>query len=79
MPVSFRLSPEQRATIGQIALPAPLALAVQQPVLCLDDQAAGALGDLLTDRLAYCGFDRDYNPTSEGRCLEELIDALFVR
>jgi hypothetical protein len=33
--------------------------------------------DALTTRLAKAGFDEDYEPNSEGRLLEDLIDAFF--
>ena len=33
---------------------------------------------VLTDRLARSGFDVDYEPTPEGRMLEDLIDRFFI-
>jgi hypothetical protein len=36
------------------------------------------LRELVGDRLAAVGFDRDDRPTPEGRRLEELIDLLFT-
>jgi hypothetical protein len=42
----------------------------------LTDAERRALGDLATEDLAARGFDADYAPTTVGKRLEELIDAL---
>ncbi len=43
-------------------------------VLELSDQLAEECRDLFTERLAAVGFDASYEPTREGRRLEDLID-----
>ena len=35
--------------------------------------------DAFTNRLAKVGFDANYEPTSEGKVLEELIDRFYFR
>jgi hypothetical protein len=42
----------------------------------LSEDEACALGDIATEELARRGFDADYEPTSYGRRLEDVIDAL---
>ena len=44
--------------------------------LTADD--ADRLRDLCGERLQTHGFGPDYEPTEEGRCLERLIDELYV-
>jgi hypothetical protein len=36
------------------------------------------LRDLCGERLQIYGFDENYNPTEEGKILEELIDKLYT-
>jgi len=48
-------------------------------VVQLNATEAETLRDLLTERLATVGFDKDYVLTDEGRALEALIDKFFVR
>lgn len=43
----------------------------------LDRDSSEKLRELLTERLAKVGFDRDYRPNATGRMLEDLIDRLF--
>lgn len=47
--------------------------------LAIHPDEAEALRNALTEHLASVGFDRSYELTSEGRVLEELIDALLPR
>lgn len=47
-----------------------------QHVLRLDGNTAERFRDELTTRLARVGFGPDYEPTREGRALEDLIDRL---
>jgi hypothetical protein len=42
----------------------------------LSDEEARVLGDVATEELARSGFDADYGPTSYGRKLEDVIEAL---
>ncbi|MBU1106243.1 MAG: hypothetical protein KKB51_06220 [Candidatus Riflebacteria bacterium] len=44
----------------------------------LTNEEADALRDLCGDRLQIHGFDKNYETTSEGNQLEDLIDKLFV-
>ena len=37
-----------------------------------------ALRNMVGERLQLVGFDQDYNPTPEGKRLEQLIDDLFI-
>jgi hypothetical protein len=46
--------------------------------LQLDEPQERNLLGLLADRLQEVGFDGDYKPTSEGRMLESIIDALTL-
>ena len=43
----------------------------------LDPDTSEALRTVLTLRLAETGFDENYDPTSEGQLLEDLIDRFF--
>ena len=47
-------------------------------VISVDRNSAEKLRDAFTDRLAKVGFDKDYDPTAEGRMLEDLIDRFFM-
>ncbi len=44
----------------------------------ISDDIADELRDLCTERLDTHGFDKNYNPTDEGKKLEELIDKLYI-
>jgi hypothetical protein len=44
----------------------------------ISEEEADILRDLLGQELQRHGFDNNYNPTPEGRMLENLIDKLFV-
>jgi hypothetical protein len=44
----------------------------------ISDDLADSLRDLCSERLDEHGFDENYDPTPEGKKLEELIDKLFV-
>ncbi len=46
--------------------------------LSLDEDSADRLRDHCGERLQTHGFDEDYNPTDEGRHLENLIDVLYI-
>jgi hypothetical protein len=46
--------------------------------LSLSRQHAEEFRDAFTVRLATVGFDQNYEPTEEGRMLEQLIDSFFV-
>lgn len=46
--------------------------------LDLPDDLADEYRNRCQDRLEVVGFDKDYNPTSQGRILESLIDKLYV-
>lgn len=43
----------------------------------VSNETAEEFRSAFTNRLAKAGFDRDYNPTSEGKILEDLIDRFF--
>lgn len=43
-------------------------------ILSLDSETAERFRDELTTRLARVGFDANYEPTREGKLLEDLID-----
>ena len=45
-------------------------------VLHTSTELAEEFGDVLTIRLAECGFDKNYEPTREGSLLENLISKL---
>lgn len=45
----------------------------------INEDVAERLRDHCGERLQTHGFDEHYNPTEEGRKLEQLIDVLFVR
>ena len=47
-----------------------------QELLVNDDR--DTLRELVGDRLLEVGFDKSYNPTPEGRRLQQLIDLLFT-
>ncbi|MBI2518848.1 MAG: hypothetical protein HYV97_00445 [Bdellovibrio sp.] len=47
-------------------------------ILNVDLENTNKLRDYVSDRLLESGFDIDYNPTSEGKILERLIDKLFT-
>jgi len=47
-------------------------------VICVSCEVAEEFRSAFTDRLAKVGFDADYEPTDEGRILEELIDRFFL-
>jgi len=46
--------------------------------ISLSEDQADELRDLCGDRLQTHGFDEKYQPTEEGKILEELIDKLFI-
>jgi hypothetical protein len=76
--VPFPLSPEQCGLAKQIVLrrgaDSELLAALDRGELT--DAERVALGDLATEELAASGFDADYEPTTSGNQLEDLIDAL---
>ena len=52
--------------------------AAQNESLEISDELADELRDICCDRLDTHGFDENYDPTTEGVTLENLIDKLFV-
>lgn len=78
----IRLSPEDiYYIIKHLALPAHLKSALDQAQQNggeISDDDADSLRDLCGDRLQTHGFDRNYEPTEEGRSLEALVDKLFI-
>jgi hypothetical protein len=46
-------------------------------VICLSQDEVELFRDEFTNRLAKVGFDRHYEPTSEGRILEALVDRFY--
>lgn len=67
-------------------MPASLARLLESARQISDDEhmilvphdIAEEIRSAFTDRLAKVGFDADYEPTSEGRMLEELIDRFHL-
>ena len=67
-------------------LPASLARLIESAQLISDDKYVLALPppiaeqfrSAFTDHIAKAGFDRDYEPTSEGKSLEDLIDRFYA-
>ena len=66
--------PSSLAEVLRNALPAD----GRSGTLSLSRQHAEAFRDAFTERLASVGFDQHYEPTEEGRMLEQLIDSFFV-
>lgn len=66
--MTLLLTPDLRQVLEAIA---------EQGGQITDDQA-DELRDCCTDRLDKCGFDESYEPTTEGKKLESLIDKLYV-
>lgn len=46
--------------------------------ITLSRAEADTLRERLTTQLALIGFDENYEPTEEGRIIEDLIDKLFI-
>lgn len=55
-----------------------LDLATSNLKIEISDELADSLRDSCTARLDTHGFDQEYQPTEEGKKLEELIDKLFI-
>ena len=66
--MTLLLTPDLRQVLEAIA---------EQGGQITDDQA-DELRDCCTDRLDKYGFDESYEPTTEGKKLESLIDKLYV-
>jgi hypothetical protein len=47
-------------------------------IIRLNHEKAEQLRDLLTARLAECGFDQRYALTEEGKMLEDMIDKFYI-
>ena len=63
--------------LEKLDLPRELRHKLEQRALLTEDEADD-LRNLCGDRLAIQGFDLQYNPTREGRRLEDLIDKLYT-
>ena len=48
-------------------------------MVTLDAEQAYEVREALIDRLLHVGFDKDYEPTPDGRMLEDLIDKFSAR
>ena len=66
--------------LKQLSLPAELenVLKSSKQRVKLSEEQADQLRDFCTDRLDEVGFDKNYEPTNEGKRLESLIDKLFI-
>lgn len=51
----------------------------QASFVVIDRELAETIRAKLTERLAQVGFNEKYEPTTEGRYLEDLIDRLFLK
>ena len=78
MAVHLNPTREQRAILERLNLPEVITAALCQTSFALNAQDAETIRGALTVELARCGFDADYEPTTEGRLIEDLIDDLFV-
>jgi hypothetical protein len=84
---SVQISTAQRDYLVNAAfLPRPLAaiLKTARPVgkaawaVEISRDTAEQFRSVLTERLASVGFDPEYEPTGEGKMLEELIDCFYI-
>ena len=57
----------------------PTAPGSKKYTLILQEDDADLIRDLCGKNLQLYGFDKKYQPTKEGRLLEELIDILYVK
>ncbi len=48
-------------------------------IILLSKENADMIRDFCADALQKIGFDENYEPTDEGRLLEELIDLFYIR
>ena len=78
MAVYLSPTPEQRAILERLNVPEDVAAALRQTSFTLKAQEAETVRGALTEVLARRGFDVDYEPTTEGRLIEDLIDDLFI-
>ena len=78
--MAVHLSPtqEQRAILERLDVPDAVAAALRQTCFALEAKDAETVRGALTKELARQGFDADYEPTAEGRLIEDLIDDFFI-
>ena len=78
MSLTLKPTPEQRVVLERLHLPDRIAAALRLRRFALAPEDAEAVRDALTVEMATKGFGPDYEPTAEGRVIEDLIDRLFI-
>ena len=78
MDATLRPTAEQRVILERLQVPEHVSVALRQPSIALDAQDAETVREALMEEMARRGFDADYQPTTEGRLIEDLIDELFM-
>lgn len=67
------LTPNKRELLKSMLYTTPV-----NKKLIISNELSDELRELCTETLDVYGFDENYNPTYEGKKLEELIDKLYV-
>lgn len=78
MSVTLTPTNEQRAILERLHVPDHIRVTLRRTSFTLDVEDSEAVRDALTQEMAQTGFDAAYEPTAEGRVIEDLIDALFI-
>ena len=78
MAATFRPTQEQRAILERLNVPEGVAAALRQTRFALEAQDSEIVRGALTEELARRGFDANYEPTAEGRLIQDMIDDFFV-